>query len=428
MHPATFVSPLFLYFYCIWPLLINRSGGLPDYFTSDELGYVAGLYLLCIAGFYLGMLNFPKGIPRRSSIRSRSDVPIFSLKLNSRIRRRIRVIGIILGLLALSAYWYSLLNVGGFLNAYSQVKGGGTVGSGYVGEAPLLAYPAIALIALSRQKLTIRLSDLFLVLIIASPHLLQGTFGGRRGPLFLILAMLFISWYIAKGIRPTLKKAILGVLIISISVVIVWSQRQHLYLGSGDEFEFSRVVEKIAPETINTGDEYLAGVATVLTADEIDNFYWGYRYFVTFFIRPIPRQLWPTKYEDVGADWLYRYGDDEREDRYLHSVGFTLLAGSSTGFVADVYYEFSWVAILVCYLLGRLLVNFWLRHRSRGGLWTILFLETLILSIYLPTQSLTAFLHRLIFMGVITYLVWNYWVEPYLSADKLRRTRRLDRA
>lgn len=421
MHPATFMSPLFLYFYCVWPLLINRPGGLPMYFSPEELERVAGLYFVCIVALYLGMLNVPKGIPRQIRGNMVGDLGVFSLNLTPGVRKRLFVLGIVLGLIAIAAFWYSLSNVGGFVSAYSRAKGGGWTASGYLGEARLLAYPGIALVALARQRLRIRLVDVFLVLILASPHLIQGTFGGRRGPLFLILAMLFISWYIARGTRPTLKKGILGVAVISVTVVLVWSQRQHLYLGSGQEFEISRVLDRLAPEEIGRGDEYLAGVATVLTADEIQNFYWGYRYFVTFVIRPIPRQLWPTKYEDVGADWLYQYGDEVREERYLHAVGFTLLSGSSTGFIADVYYEFAWGAVFVSYLLGRLLSMFWIRHRLRGGLWTILFLETLTLSIYLPTQSLTAFLHRLMFMGIVTYLVWRHWVEPALRTRKRSR-------
>jgi oligosaccharide repeat unit polymerase len=414
LQPAVFTAPLFIYFYSIWPLLLNREGGLPEFFTAAELAYVAGLYLASIAALYAGMLKWPKRFARpirRGDVRQRD---FFALNLPPATRKRVLYVGLILGAIALAAYWYAIFNVGGFESAYSRAKGGGWASSGYIGEAPLLAFPAIVLIALARQGLRIRAQDILLALLIASPHLLQGTFGGRRGPLFLILALLFLAWFIAKGGRPKFRTIVIGVTAISVAVVLVWSQRQHLYLGSGGEFETTRVFEKFSPDEIDTGNEYLAGVATVLTADEIGNFYWGHRYFVTFFVRPIPKQLWPTKYEDVGADWLYRYGDEEREERYLQSVGFRLLAGSSTGYIADVYYEFAWGAVIVSYLLGRGFCVLWERHRLRGGLWTILFLQLLILSIYLPTQSLTASLHRFLFMGGITYLVWRYWVGPTL--------------
>lgn len=426
-HPATFTSPLFLFFYCVWPLIINRPGGLPDYFTIAELEYVSVMYLLSIGALYLGMINFPKGVPHRGELQRLRQNSLFAIQLTPSVRKRLFTLGVFLGIIAIAAYWYSIVNTGGFVDAFSRPKGGGRVASGYVGEAPLLGYPAIALVALARQRRRFRLADMVLVLLLASPHLIQGVFGGRRGPLFLILAMLFIAWFIFRGTRPSLKQGVIGVGVVSIAVLLVWSQRQYLYLGSGGEFEISRVMERVDPDDIGTGDEYLAGVATVITADEVDNFYWGYRYFVTFVIRPIPRQLWPTKYEDVGADWLYRYGDDEREERYLHAVGFTLLAGSSTGYVADVYYEFAWGVVLVSFLLGRLLSMLWTRHRTRGGLWTILFLEALILSIYLPTQSLTAFMHRMLFMGITTYLAWRYWIQPVVRKSSIAVAGRRDR-
>lgn len=417
-HPATFTSPLFLYFYCVWPLMINRPGGLPDYFTIGELEHVALVYLLSIVALYLGLTNFPGGVPQRGRIRRLKENSLFAIELTPLIRKHLFTLGIFLGAIAVAAYWYSIQNAGGFVEAFNRPKGGGWAGSGYIGEAPLLAYPAIALVALARQHRRVRLSDIVLVLLLASPHLVQGVFGGRRGPLFLILVTLFIAWYIYRGTRPSLKQGIIGVLVVSTTVLLVWSQRQHLYLGSGEEFEMSRVMERVNPDDIGTGDEYLTGVATVITANELENFYWGYRYFVTFVIRPIPRQLWPTKYEDVGADWLYRYGDEDREERYLHAVGFTLLAGSSTGYAADVYYEFAWGVVIISFLLGRFLSMLWTRHRTRGGLWTVLFLEALILSIYLPTQSLTAFMHRMLFMGVITYLAWRYWIEPVVRQSQ----------
>ena len=416
LQPAVFTAPLFIYFYSIWPFLLNRSGGLPHYFTPSQLEYVALLNFVSIGALYAGFLKLPRRFDRRIMPATVRGYNLFAFEVSPVTRRRLFHLGIFLGTIALAAYWYSIFNVGGFESAYSQAKGGGQASSGYIGEAPLLAYPAIVLIALSCQGLKLWGYHIMAALLIATPHLLQGTFGGRRGPLFLVLSILFLSWFIAKGLRPSFRKIVAGVTVISMAVLLVWSQRQYVYLGSEEKFQTGRVFEVIKPSEIDTGNEYLAGVATVLTADKIGNYYWGYRYFVTFLIRPIPKQIWPTKYEDVGADWLYRYGDEVREERYLSAVGFRLLAGSSTGYVADVYYEFAWGVVLVSFLLGRIFCLFWERHRLRGGLWTILFLELLIVSIYLPTQSLTAGMHRFIFMGGITYVVWRFWVEP-----KLRR-------
>ncbi len=42
----------------------------------------------------------------------------------------------------------------------------------------------------------------------------------------------------------------------------------------------------------------------------------------------------------------------------------------------------------------------------KSGIWTVLFLEAMILSVYIPTQSLSALMHRYTFMAVLTLLLW----------------------
>lgn len=411
LHPAIFLAPLFIYFYGVWPLLLNVDGGLQSLFDDTDLDYVATLFLLAIVCLYAGLLT----IPRRFHRLSLQQTNVFGLPLIPIVRQRVYYLSIFLGLLAVSAYVYSIYNVGGFVDAYSVAKGGGRAESGYIGEAVLLSYPAVILLAIAHQGLKkIRPVDILLALLMIAPNLLQGTFGGRRGPLFLSLSVLLLSWYIARGKRPSLKTILLGVCSISIVVVLVASQRKYVYLGSEQEFDFSRTVNFLQPEIINpygeVGNEYAMATATVLAVDYYQDYFWGYRYFVTFFIRPIPKQIWPTKYQDMDLD-VSAYRSEELQERFYRVVGFLPLAGSSTGSIADLYVEFSWGALLAFYLLGRTFALVWKKHRLVGGIWTVLFAEMLALSIYLPTQSFSAWLHRLLFMGIITALLWKYWVK-----------------
>lgn len=412
MHPAIFMAPLFMYFYGVWPLLLNRDSGLQDLFGNAELDYVATLFLFSIACLYIGLLTIPWCLNRRNIFITH----YLALSMTPYTRKRILRLSLLLGGLSIAAYAYSLYNVGGFIRAYSVGKGGGYASSGYVGEAVLLSYPAVILFAISRQgRKKILLSDIGLALLLISPNLLQGTFGGRRGPLFLSLSILLLSWYVAKGKQPSLKTILLGVTLISVAVMVVASQRQHFYIGSQGEFDSSKVIESVQPEIVNpygeVGNEYAMAAATVLAADYYQDYYWGKRYFTTFFIRPIPRQIWPTKYEDMGMD-VSALGSDQLQQRYLRVVSFIPLAGSSTGSIADVYVEFSWGVLLVFFLLGRAFALVWKKHRLKGGIWTVLLIEMLALSIYLPTQSFSAWLHRLLYTGIITALLWKYWIKP----------------
>lgn len=276
-HPAIIVAPPLGFVYVVWPLLLNREGDLTWLIGTEGLVYVAALYLGAVFAFYVGLLRLPG--PRtlayvRAQGRGAAE-SLFSIALTPVMRRRIFYLAIGLGLIALLAYVHMIMNVGGLVDAYSRAKGGGRAGSGYIGEAILLAFPAILLLAIARQGLgRVRRSDILIALLIASPHLLQGTLGGRRGPLFLVLAVLFFAWLIAHGRRPKLRTVVLALVVIGMAVVVVQSQRQHLYLGSGAEFEAGRVTKILQPDTLEHND-YVAGVATVLTRQFYGDYFWG---------------------------------------------------------------------------------------------------------------------------------------------------------
>jgi hypothetical protein len=79
--------------------------------------------------------------------------------------------------------------------------------------------------------------------------------------------------------------------------------------------------------------------------------------------------------------------------------------------VADLYASFAWGSLIVIYLFGWGLVTLWKRHQLRGGLWTVLFAEAMILTIYIPTQSFSAFYDRFLIMFVVTVVVFKLWVK-----------------
>jgi hypothetical protein len=321
-----------------------------------------------------------------------------------------------MGALAVGAFLVQLENVGGFVSAYSHGKGGGRAESGIVGEAILLSFPALLVLALSvyAEARPVTALHAAMALFIASPHLIQGFLGGRRGPLFLVLTMLLFSWLIAKGKRPSLGAIVISVCAIGFAVIFVASQRQHIYLGSQESFEFSRVFQGdgLAPEEVDPGNSYVTAISSIIAADFYDDHYWGYRYFVTFFIRPIPKEIWPTKYEDMGGEWMEQQALGGASWRFANSLGFALPTGMSGGSIADGYVEFSWGVVLMFFLIGRAFAASYARHRNEGGFWSIIFFTMLALSIYLPTQSFSAWMLRLIFMTAFAYLLWRIAIGP----------------
>jgi oligosaccharide repeat unit polymerase len=424
LHPSVVTALPFLFTLSFSPLILNANGGLESFFDADQLVRIQRVYFLSVICFSVGLLSVSPTI-QGSRVRRRSAAMPFQVG-----QRRLYQVSVILGLVAVAAYLYMIHNVGGFLEAYSRVKGGGRAGSGYIGEAILFSFPAVLAIAVCRRAegRTVRPTDAILALVFMSPHLIQGTFGGRRGPLFLALATLFLAWTIARGRRVSVGRITLGIGAAGLSMLFVWSQRQQVYVGSEGEIEVARLWDVVAPEEVTPGNTYVTSGAHMLSADYNQNFYWGYRYFVTFFVRPIPRQLWPTKYEDMGATWVYRLEDEAEAIQLVNAIGFSTPGGAAMPSIADAYVEFSWGVLPFFLVLGWVFAKTWSLHRAKGGEWTIVYAVMLALSVYLASQSVSAWAHRLLFIAVPTHLIWKYWINvaPRALSSPRRRKATLD--
>jgi hypothetical protein len=162
----------------------------------------------------------------------------------------------------------------------------------------------------------------------------------------------------------------------------------------------------------------------MLSAEQLDHFYWGRRYFTLLFVRPIPKFVWPTKYEDLGLGWMVNEpGTAGLSDRvWLRAVGFMPLRGSAGGFIADAFLEFWWFGVIVCYLIGRLYGYCWTRSVLSGQIWTVIYVQLLVLSVYLPAQSVGAWLYRALLLIVPTWILWQRVVV------RMRRRAATDRA
>jgi len=112
------------------------------------------------------------------------------------------------------------------------------------------------------------------------------------------------------------------------------------------------------------------------------------------------------------------------DSHWLEAVGFRPLRGSSGGFVADAFVEFWWFGVAVCYFIGRLYGYCWTRSKLAGGVWTVVYVELLLLSVYLPSQSVGAWLHRALLLVVPTWILWKHLVLP--MERRASRARALD--
>ena len=405
LHPLMFIGPMLLYIYSFQPATLLHTEQLSRYFPEEsDLVYVQIVNLIGVLLFCLGCLR-SRVTPR--DLRSGPARP----SLSPVTRQRLRLLSYLFGFVGVFNFFYMLWLRGGFVAAYSNPKGGGVAPSGYVGESPMLTLPAIVFYLMSLRGERLRIPHLAMVLVFASPHLIHGLLGSRRGPLFLILAALLWSWYLVSSRRPSLRTLLTSVAVIGTMVFFVWSHRRQLYLGSDFEFTPSSVLEQFAPSEAGTGDLYIVGSGQIINSRYHGRHFWGHRYAVIFFVRPVPVQLWRTKYVDSGMPEFAR-GNPNCFDNgeWMQSLHWTPDKGSATGFIADMYLEFSWGFALVSYGLGLVFGFLWKRAVTAKGLWTILYIEASILSLYLPAQSVSAWLYRFLIMAVPTAFVWKMFV------------------
>jgi len=281
------------------------------------------------------------------------------------------------------------------------------------------------LLALTLRGRKIRLGHLLLAFFFASPHLIMASLGGRRGPAFLILLTLVSSWYVARNRRPTLR-AVVGIVVMAgLLMLFLVSNRRNIYLGSEKEIDTEAFRNRVAVTEASSGQEFIYSSGLILTAEYKQQFYWGLRYFSLLFVRPIPKQLWPTKYEDIGLGWMVDEpgtgGFTERE--WYEAVGFVPQLGSAGGFVADLFVEFWWYGLIGCYLIGRLYGYCWTRSTRVGQIWTLIYVELLALSVYLPAQSVGAWLFPAVILTGTTWVVWRRIVAPRERRLAIEKTR-----
>ncbi|ABK19015.1 hypothetical protein Sfum_3342 [Syntrophobacter fumaroxidans MPOB] len=399
IHPVLIIGPLMFGAYAWTPFLGILEDAFPALIDSERLTIVLSVNLAFISAYFAGCLWQTKKIPRSAALSSFDEMLAFM----RRLRPKVTKLAVFLAAFAHFGYWSGIIHSGGFLSAFGQAKGGGSTGVGYLDESMLAGFPAAIAFAASRSGRGKLARQLVCCALMMLPGLIQGTFGGRRGPLFLSLMTLMLCWFLIRGKQPTIKALAIATLVCSLAVLFWGSQRKHVYLGSTEGMEVDRFLESIQEERGSEGGTFTTGAALIVTSMESGKYNWGSRYLVTYFVRPIPRQFFEDKQQ------VYYWGTSGAPDAYdfLRVMGWEPLAGFATGFVADLFVEFSWGGLIVAFLYGALVGFVWRRARLLGGIWLMELCLAMMLSIYIPTQSVSAFLQRFLLMSGFCWIGWR---------------------
>jgi len=425
LHPLVYLMPAAAFFYVWKPLRLYQKGILFDYFRWEEVMYAQGLYLACLCALVVGCYWGGRTFQRKPD-----RIDVFSYLKDDRIRRRVFQIGVAFGVIGLLGYVYQIANVGGFYAAYSHPKGGGWATSGYLRNSDVMTIPAILLLYVNRSNEPIPFGERMLVGIFAVPYLFQGLLASRRGPTFLILATLIGGWYLSRKTRPSFLKVLTGGATIGILLLALVAFRGQIYLGSDFFSEQLPNVTEVIEQSIERSErtafsnEYLTSVYVVNNSR--GNFhYWGKRYLVQLFVRPIPSTIWTNKYADVGMEEMKaNYGQLGTADTKAHPVP----TGAAVTLAASAFVEFAWGAPLFIFCLGWMYGSSWRRCLTRGGLWTLLYTVLVACSVFFIAQTFLAVLYRLLLMTVPVAVVWcsstRLWRTMQLSHPRLRSSLR----
>ena len=391
-HPLIFLSPMMVFLYCWMPMKLDASGGLDGYFQRDQLVFVQIWNTLGVLCFVLGCLSVGCRIPRMTVLEPQIE----------KVGRMLLWGGLITGMAGLSAWTISIMNVGGLREAFSTAYSGGWDDSGYIRDGTLLMSPGFLLVALSIACWRMNLSSLFLLFAFMGPWMIQAWYTSRRGPTFMIAMVLAMTWYLNRGKRPPLLLTVGAGALVGMLMLFLVSNRGAIYMGSDSELstDVTDIVEK--PDT---GNEYIYGAGSMLSAEQQLKFFGGRRYLAEVFIRPIPSAVWPNKYEDVGLPELtHNAGTAEG---LSDTLGWSGADGAAPGFIADLWVEFRWFAMPALWLLGWLYGRFWRQAQLQGGPWVAQYIVLSSLSVYMVMQTMEAVIFRLLMMSLPIWITWT---------------------
>jgi len=404
-HPMIYLGLLCVAFYCWIPLnlVLNDSTGLLIYLSVQQMEQVQWLHLLGVTSLCAGVLTGSKSLrwnPHTLFWRPVSDITA----------KRIDTIAIVMGLLGLACFLYGIASVGGLEAAYGRAYGGGWSETGYIRDAAILTLPAILWLMVSHIHRRFTYKEIAWILAFAAPNLIHGLLGARRGPTVLILVAIAVGWYMVRNRRPKLFAVIGAGISLGMLMLFLVSNRGSIYVGSHQQVKGLEDSTEFLSKA-SSGNEFIYASGVTLDTNSRQRYFWGARYFVVFFIRPIPRFIWKNKYQDASEilgipnlEINLGLGTSSLKE----TVGWEGAAGASPGIITDLWVEFWWYSLIVLYLIGWLYAWAWRKAVTIGGIWIPNYVIMTALSVYLITQTLEAIAVRYLIASAGSWLIWKY--------------------
>ncbi len=406
-HPLIFVGPMLAFLYGWMPLKLVQAGGLARFFDDDQLRFVQTLNVLGVLAFV--------GCCLAAGVRLRKREMRPARQFSAQTLRRLLIGGSIAGSLGLLCWVITIVNVGGFVAAYSTSYSGGWDDSGYIRDGSILLLVGVMMAMMVLSARGPRWPSLAMLAAFSLPWLSTAVLMARRGPTFEFVLVALMGWYINRPKRPPLIAVGVAGCCVGWLVLFLVTNRQSIYIGSDQKMttDVSEVVE--APDT---GNEWIYGAGTILSSQRRDHYYWMRRYLAQVLVRPIPSSVWPTKYEDFGVpELLYNAGTGQG---FGDTLGWEGAVGAAPGIIADLWIEVWWFAVPLMGLIGYLYGYTWRKAVTRGGPWSSQLVILSAITIYLVMQTMEAVIFRTLLLSIPCWIIWR-WALP-TPARRRRRS------
>ena len=364
----------------------------------------------------LGILAFVLACLAAGCRVCRSQTP--TQKLSSLGCRRLRIGALIVGSVGLTCWLISIINVGGFVNAFSRSYAGGWDDNGYVRDGNLLLLVGVLLALGAMGSEGPRLPNLSIAALFGLPWLTQALLTARRGPTFAISVIVLMGSYLLRNKRPPILAMVAGGAFLGWLTLFLVTNRSNIYLGS--QFALKADVDNVSSivEKSDTGNEYIYGAGSIISADRRGHYFWMRRYLAQLLVRPIPSSIWPSKYEDFGVpELLSNAGTGEG---FADALGWVGAVGSAPGIIADLWIEAWWLAVPLMAILGWIYGYVWRKAVTGGPAWKCQYVIMAALSMYLVMQTMEAVIFRTLLLSLPSWLVWKWALKA--KAQTAERT------
>ena len=393
-HPLVFIMPMMAFLYGWMPLRLLAADGLARFFDGEQLVHVQVLNVLGILAFAGGCFAAGAKVRRR---------PERAQALPEAGCRRLRIGGAFVGSIGLTCWTISIINVGGFTNAFSSSYGGGWDDSGYIRDGNLLMLVGVLLLVAAIASEGPKIVNVLLACLFGLPWLTQALLTARRGPTFAMAVIVLMGWYLNRNRRPPVVAMLVAGFLLGWLVLFLVANRSNIYLGS--DFDVKADISDIV-EKPDTGNEFIYGTGSVISAERRSHYFWMRRYLAQLLVRPIPSAIWPTKYEDFGVpELLSNAGTGEG---FADALGWVGAVGSAPGIVADLWVELWWLALGALAALGWTYGWVWRKAVTGGPAWASQYAILSALSIYMVMQTMEAVIFRTLLLSVPSWLVWKW--------------------